>query len=56
MTEQKRKTKPELWKQIECLEQRLRFMEQFLEENNLLIEAQEYVENAVQDTEDLPFD
>lgn len=30
MNNQERKTKPELWKQIEELEQKLRFIEKFL--------------------------
>lgn len=52
----KRKTKPELWKQIEELERRLQFMENFLETKGLFEEAEAYVEKAVQDMEDLPFD
>lgn len=52
----KRKTKPELWKQIKELERRLRFMEIFLETKGLFEEAEAYVEKAVQDMEDLPFD
>lgn len=31
------------------------FMERFLEEKGLLAEAKEYVENAIQDLEELPF-
>ena len=53
---QERKTKPELWKQIEELEQKLRFMEKFLETKCLFVEAEDYVEKAIQDTEELPFD
>ena len=53
---QERKTKPELWKQIEELEQKLWFMEKFLETKGLLVEAEDYVEKAIQDTEELPFD
>ena len=53
---QERKTKPELWKQIEELEQKLRFIEKFLETKGLLVEAEDYVEKAVQDTDELPFD
>ena len=56
MNNQERKTKPELWKQIEELEQKLRFMEKFLETKSLLVEAEDYVEKAIQDTEELPFD
>ena len=52
----KRKTKLELWKQIEKLERRLRFMENFLETKGLFKEAEAYVEKAVQEMEDLPFD
>ena len=53
---QERKTKPELWKQIEELEQKLWFMEKILETKGLLVEAEDYVEKAIQDTEELPFD
>ena len=53
---QERKTKPELWKQIEELEQKLWFMEKFLETKSLLVEAEDYMEKAIQDTEELPFD
>lgn len=50
------KTKPELWKQIEALEQKIMFMEKFLEENGLLLKATEYVENSLLNLEGLPFD
>lgn len=50
------KTKPELWKQVEALEQKITFMERFLEEKGLLVEATEYVENSFLDLEELPFD
>ena len=53
---QERKTKPELWKQIEELEQKLRFIENFLETKGLLLEAEDYVEKVIQDTDKLPFD
>lgn len=53
---QERKTKPELWKQIEELEQKLRFIENFLETKGLLLEAEDYVEKDIQDTDELPFD
>ena len=56
MNNQERKTKPELWKQIEEFEQKLWFMEKFLETKGLLVEAEDYVEKAIQDTEELPFD
>ena len=56
MNNQERKTKPELWKQIEELEQKLWFMEKFLETKGLLVEAEDYVGKAIQDTEELPFD
>jgi hypothetical protein len=36
---QGRKTKLELWKQIEELEQKLRFIESFLETKGLLLET-----------------
>ena len=53
---QERKTKPELWKQIEELEQKLRFIENFLETKGLLLEAEDYVEKDIQDTDELPCD
>lgn len=53
---QERKTKPELWKQIEELEQKLRFIENFLETKGLLLETEDYVEKDIQDTDELPFD
>lgn len=31
-------------------------MEKFLETQGLLVEAEDYVEKAIQDTEELPFD
>lgn len=55
MTNQERITKPELWKQIHDMEQKIWFMERFLEEKDLLAEATEYVENSIQDLEELPF-
>ena len=55
MTNHKRITKPELWKRLHDTEQKLQFMERFLEEKGLLAEAIEYVENAIQDLEELPF-
>ena len=55
MTNHKRITKPELWKRLHDTEQKLRFVERFLEEKGLLAEAIEYVENAIQDLEELPF-
>ena len=51
-----RKTKPDLWKEIEEQERRLRFMENFLETKGLFEEAEAYVEKAAQEIEDLPFD
>ena len=53
---QERKTKPELWKQIEELEPKLRFIENFLETKDFLLEAEDYVEKAIQDRDELPFD
>ena len=55
MNNSKRKTKPELGKQSEELERRLRFLENFWETKGLLEEAEAYVEKDVQDMEDLPF-
>ena len=56
MNNSKRKTKPELREQIEELERRLRFMENFLDTKGIFEEAEAYVEKSVQDMEDLPFD
>ena len=56
MNNSKRKTKPELRKQIEELERRLRFMEKFLDTKGLFEKAEAYVEKSVQDMKDLPFD
>lgn len=55
MTKHEHVTKPELWKQIHDMEQKLCFMERFLEEKGLLAEATEYVENSIQGLEELPF-
>lgn len=44
---QERKTKPELWKQIEELEQKLRFIKNFLETKGLLLETEDYVEKDI---------
>lgn len=49
------KTKPELWKEIDLLEQKIILMEQYLERNGLLQEANEYVENTMLAIEELPF-
>lgn len=56
MNNQGRKTKLELWKQIEELEQKLRLIENFLETKSLLLETEDYVEKAIQDMDELPFD
>ena len=45
MNNQERKTKPELWKQIEELEQKLRFLK-FLETRSSL-ETEDYVEKDI---------
>ena len=55
MTEYRRNTKPELWKQIEDLEQKLRLMEDYLDSKGLLSEALEYIEKAIESMEELPF-
>ena len=47
MNNQERKTKPELWKQIEELEQKLRFIENVLETKGLLLKAEYYVEKDI---------
>lgn len=49
------KTKPELWKEIDLLEQKIILMEQYLERNDLLQEANEYVEKTMLAIEELPF-
>lgn len=56
MTNREYKTKPELWAQIKYLKERLQLTERFLEEKGLLAEATEYVENAILELEELPFD
>lgn len=56
MTEHAGKTKPELWKEIDFLEQKIMLLEQYLEKNGLLMEATEYVENSMLEREELPFD
>ena len=48
------KTKPELWKEIDILKQKVRLLEQYLEKNGLLMEATEYVENSVRELKELP--
>ena len=55
VTEYRRKTKPELWKQIEDLEQKLQLMEDYLDSKGLLSEALEYIEKAIESMEELPF-
>ena len=49
MTDHARKTKPELWKEIDFLEQKIMLLEQYLEKNGLLMEATEYLEKACVD-------
>lgn len=49
------KTKPESWKEIDIMKQKVRLLEQYLEKNGLLMEATEYVENSVRELEELPF-
>ena len=56
MNKHERKTKPELWKQIELLEQTLSYMERFLDEKGLYEEALEYISKCISDMEELPFD
>lgn len=56
MTDHARKTKPELWREIKFLEQKIMLLERYLEENGLLMEAREYVENSMLEQEELPFD
>jgi len=56
MTDHERKTKPELRKEIDVLEQKVRLLEQYLEKKGLLMEATEYVENSILEREEVPFD
>ncbi len=56
MNKRERKTKPELWKMVEKLEKERLLLERYLMERGLLEEAEQYVENALWDEEDLPFD
>ena len=49
------KTKPELKKRIEELEQRLSLLELFLDNKGLLPEANDYVEDRIFNMEELPF-
>jgi len=55
-TEQRKKTKPELWKTIDELELQLQLLERYLEEKGLLAEARKYVRDSIEDQEDLPFE
>lgn len=55
-TEQRKKTKPELWKTIDELELQLQLLERYLEEKGLLAEARKYVRDSIKDQEDLPFE
>lgn len=56
MTEFQGKTKPELWRQIRDLNQKLRFLEDYLMRKGLWEEAQEFVEKSLEEMEELPFD
>lgn len=51
MNKRMHKTRPELWKQVEALEKKIIFMENFLEENGLLVETTEDIENPFLDLE-----
>ncbi|MDO4475121.1 MAG: hypothetical protein Q4B75_10800 [Eubacteriales bacterium] len=55
MIEFQGKTKPELWRQIEDLQQRLRLLEDYLIQKGLLNEAEAFVEETLEKMEDLPF-
>ncbi|MCH4039184.1 MAG: hypothetical protein LKG48_10300 [Lachnospiraceae bacterium] len=55
-TEQRKKTKPELWKTIDELELQLQLLERYLEEKGLLAESRKYVRDSIEDQEDLPFE
>lgn len=54
MNKHGRKTKPELWEQIEQLKQKLLYMERFLDEKGLYEEAHEYITKCILDKEELP--
>lgn len=56
MTELQGKTKPELWRQIRELNQKLRFLEDYLMRKGLWTEAQAFVEKSFEEMEELPFD
>lgn len=55
MTSHAGKTKPELWKEIELLEQKIILIELYLERKGLLQEATEYIEQTRRSIEELPF-
>lgn len=50
------KTKPELRRQIMELERRIWIMERFLEKRGLLEQASQFVEKALEEIDELPFD
>ncbi|MBP3817138.1 MAG: hypothetical protein J6H31_02450 [Butyrivibrio sp.] len=52
----RRVTKPELKARIKQLEKRLMFIEKYLMEKDLYDEALEYVEDAIAEYEELPFE
>jgi hypothetical protein len=52
----RRVTKPELNARIKELEKRLMFIDNYLVEKGLYDEALEYVEDAMEACEELPFD
>lgn len=52
----RRVTKPELKARIKELKKRLMFMENYLTEKGLYDEALEYVEYAIAEYEELPFE
>ncbi|MBP3818894.1 MAG: hypothetical protein J6H31_11400 [Butyrivibrio sp.] len=52
----RRVTKPELKARIKQLEKRLMFIEKYLMEKGLYDEALEYVEDALEAYEELPFE
>lgn len=56
MNQSERKTKPELWEEIKHLQKKISTLELFLQEKGILEEAMEYLDEALQDMEELPFD
>lgn len=50
-----KKSKSELWKMIEELQEQISLLQQFLREKNLYSEAEKYVQQRLDEKEELPF-